>query len=71
MACANKGWNRRRLEELARGAGAAQPRALACSLVLLLEGAIASAYVEGNQAAGKQAYRAAEQLLRAHLERSK
>ena len=71
VACANKGRNRSRLEELARDAGAAQPRALACSLALLMEGAIASAYVEGNVAAGKQAYRAAEQLLRAHMESNK
>jgi AcrR family transcriptional regulator len=63
----NKGWNRRRLEELARDAGAMQPRSLACSLVLLVEGAIASAYVEGNQAAGRQARKAAELLLQAHV----
>lgn len=69
IARANKGWNRSRLEELARDAGVRQPRVLACSLTLLLEGAISSAYVEGNDAAGKQARKAAEQLIHAHRQR--
>jgi AcrR family transcriptional regulator len=69
IARANKAWNRRLMERLAREAGAAHPRSLSCSLALLLEGAITSAYVEDNTAAGRQARKAAEQLINLHLEK--
>ena len=58
--------NRRRIEKLAREAGLAQPVALASALSLLFEGAIVTAYVEGDRDAGRAARRAAERLIRSH-----
>ena len=52
------------LEQLAREAGLAKPRALASALSLLFEGAIVQAYVESDPTAGREARRAAQQLIR-------
>lgn len=71
VASRNKAWNRDLLEECARRARLRKPRALASSLVLLIEGAISSAYVEGNSHAGKEARAAARQLITAHSPRTK
>ena len=64
IASRNKQQNRKRLEQLAREAGLPQPRALASALSLLFEGAIVRAYVESDPTAGREARRAAEQLIR-------
>ncbi len=64
IASRNKRQNRERLELLARAAGLPKPRALASALSLLFEGAIVQAYVESDPTAGREARRAAEQLIR-------
>ncbi len=64
IASRNKQQNRERLEQLAREAGLPKPRALASALSLLFEGAIVQAYVESDPTAGREARRAAEQLIR-------
>ena len=64
IASRNKQQNRKRLEQLARQAGLPKPRALASALSLLFEGAIVQAYVESDPTAGREARRAAEQLIR-------
>ncbi len=64
IASRNKRQNRERLEQLAREAGLPKPRALASALSLLFEGAIVQAYVESDPTAGREARRAAEQLIR-------
>ncbi len=64
IASRNKQQNRERLEQLAREAGLPKPRTLASALSLLFEGAIVQAYVESDPTAGREARRAAEQLIR-------
>ncbi len=64
IASRNKQQNRERLEQLAREAGLPKPRVLASALSLLFEGAIVQAYVESDPTAGREARRAAEQLIR-------
>ena len=66
VARRNKQWNRRLAEDLARNARMRDSKGLAAGLVLLMEGAISSAYVEGNGSAGKQARMAAKKLIQAH-----
>jgi AcrR family transcriptional regulator len=66
VARRNKRKNRERLEQLARDAGLRDPKGLAASLSLLFEGAIVSAYVEGNPDAARVARRTAERLIRLH-----
>ncbi len=61
IASRNKRQNR---ERLAREAALPKPRALASALSLLFEGAIVQAYVESDPTAGREARRAAEQLIR-------
>ena len=63
IARANKRWNRQLLERLARDAGVNAPREVAGALTLLFEGAIVTAYVEGDEAAGRRARHTAERLL--------
>jgi AcrR family transcriptional regulator len=64
IVCRNKRDNRARLEHLARDAGLPRPRALASALSILFEGAIVRAYVEADATAGREARRAAKQLIR-------
>lgn len=66
IASRNKQQNRERLEQLARDAGLPKPQALASALSLLFEGAIVQGYVESDPTAGREARRAAEQLIRLH-----
>lgn len=61
-----KEWTRALLERLAREAGLAEPEELARSLVLLIEGASVTAYVEGRPEVGQEARRAAGRLIDAH-----
>ena len=65
-AARNKLENRRQMERLAREAGLADPEQFAFALSLLFEGAIVTAYVEGDQAAGRKARKAAERLIESH-----
>ncbi len=66
IARRNKKVNRRCIEKLAREAGLAEPAILASALSFLFEGAIVTAYVEGDRNAGRAARRAAERLIRSH-----
>lgn len=63
VARQNKVANRRRLARLAKEAELPNPEALAATLALLFEGAITSAYVEGDTGAGLVARQAAEELI--------
>ncbi len=54
----------RHFRDLAKAAGAADPRDLASSLMLLAEGAIVMAYVAGRKDAAAQARKAAGQLIK-------
>jgi hypothetical protein len=60
---AHKGRTRDYLLELAEDAGIAEPRVLADSLMLLVEGAIVTALVERDLDAARRGRRAAELLL--------
>ncbi len=65
----NKRDNRELMARLAREAGLKRPKELAAALSLLFEGAIVTAYVEGDRSAGRQARRAAQRLISAHSSR--
>jgi AcrR family transcriptional regulator len=65
----HRGWLHGLLTSLAEEAGARAPRDLAGALVVLHDGAAASALVDQDAAASGHARRAAEQLLDAHLPR--
>ena len=62
----NKRENRQLMARLAREAGMEQPGELASALSFLFEGAIVTAYVEGDRCAGNKAHRAARKLMSAH-----
>jgi AcrR family transcriptional regulator len=63
----HRAWLHGLLTSLATDAGAREPANLAGALVVLYDGAAASALVDDNPAASTHARRAAEQLLDAHL----
>jgi AcrR family transcriptional regulator len=52
------------VEELAQEAGADDPRGLACSLTLLLDGGLANGALDADPAAARSARRSAEALVR-------
>lgn len=54
------------MERLAGATRLEHPGELAGALSLLFEGAIVTAYVEGDRSAGHKARRAAEKLMLAH-----
>ena len=66
IARRNKEENRQRLQRLAREARLAQPEALAAALSLLFEGAVVTAHVENDPAAGRAAREAAQRLIDSH-----
>ena len=66
VASRHKAWMTRSLERLARQADLREPKALAQSLVLLIEGATVTAYVQSSPGAGRVARRAAERLIESH-----
>lgn len=63
-ARSNKQKNRARIKRLVREAGLMESAALASALSLLFEGAIVTAYVEGDAGVGRTARQAAEHLIR-------
>ncbi len=66
VASRHKAWVTRSLERLARQAGLHEPKALAQSLVLLIEGATVTAYVQSSPGAGRVARQAAKRLIESH-----
>lgn len=71
LAAAHKQQLKDDLAQLAEAAGADDPEALARALVLLVEGSIVVAHVEGRYDAADDAKRAAEVLLASALPRSR
>ena len=62
----HKAWMTGALAAVAREGGMARPRALARSLVLLIEGATVTAHVQQDRGAGRIARTVAENLIRSH-----
>jgi AcrR family transcriptional regulator len=63
----SRAWTRQLFTELARDAGAADPAVLGQQVVLLYDGAIVSAQLDGERAAARSAKAAADQLLTAAI----
>jgi AcrR family transcriptional regulator len=67
IASRNKRWTRERLAETAREAGCADPERLARGLMLVIEGAVLTAFIENDPDAARSAREAAQTLLATHL----
>jgi AcrR family transcriptional regulator len=67
VTAAHRSWLHRLFTSLAEAAGARQPADLAGALIVLYDGAPASALLDRDTAAPRHARRAAEQLIDAHL----
>lgn len=67
VTATHRAWLHRLMTSLAEAAGARAPEELAGALIVLYDGASASAVIDGDARAARHARRAAEQLLDAHL----
>jgi AcrR family transcriptional regulator len=67
VAAAHRDWLKATFTRLVKEAGAAHPAAVAGAILVLFDGAAASAMVEGNASTARHARWAAEQLLDAAL----
>lgn len=63
VSARGRAWLRALFTDLAREIGTAEPDVLGGQLVYLYDGAMAAAFLDGDQAAARQARRAAEALL--------